>query len=69
MGSLLTWGWRLTVMGEMLLLKPGMEGAMGLARWRNSSVSIAMLRGRPRGGGGRGEMCACVAGLIRRWFL
>lgn len=30
-------------MGEMLLLKPGIEGATGLARWRNSSVSIAML--------------------------
>lgn len=39
-----TWGWRLTVMGVMLLLKPGMDGAMGLARWRNSSVSIAMLK-------------------------
>lgn len=35
----------LTVIGEMLLLKPGTDGAMGLARWRNSSDSIAMLKG------------------------
>lgn len=34
----------LTVMGEMLLLKPGTEGAIGLARWRNSSASIAILK-------------------------
>lgn len=30
-------------MGEMLLLKPGTDGAMGLARCRNSSDSIAIL--------------------------
>lgn len=33
----------LTAMGEMLLLKPGIDGAIGLARWRNSSDSIAMV--------------------------
>lgn len=31
-------------MGEMLVLKPGTAGAMGLARWRNSSHSIAILK-------------------------
>lgn len=39
-----TCGWMLTVMGEMLLLKPGTDGAIGLARCRNSSESIAMLK-------------------------
>lgn len=31
-------------MGEMLLLKPGAEGATGRARCRNSSESIAILK-------------------------
>lgn len=46
-----TCGWMLTVMGEMLLLKPGTEGAMGLARCRNSSESIAILKGGASAGG------------------
>lgn len=42
-------------MGEMLLLKPGTEGAIGLARCRNSSVSMAILRAREdRGRQGEG---------------
>lgn len=42
-------------MGEMLVLKPGTVGAMGLARWRNSSHSIAILKDWIRVKGNRGE--------------
>lgn len=34
----------LTVMGEIFVLKPGAAGAIGRARWRNSSESIAMMK-------------------------
>lgn len=49
-------------MGEMLLLKPGPAGAMGLARWRNSSHSIAIfavrcgIAGKDRLAGGEAEI-------------
>jgi hypothetical protein len=33
----------LTVMGEIFVLKPGPAGAIGRARWRNSSESIAIF--------------------------
>lgn len=33
-----------TVMGEIFVLKPGAAGAIGRARWRNSSESIAMMK-------------------------
>lgn len=42
-GGALTCGWMLTVMGEIFVLKPGAAGAIGRARWRNSSESIAMM--------------------------
>lgn len=31
-------------MGEIFVLKPGAAGAIGRARWRNSSESIAMMK-------------------------
>lgn len=34
----------LTVIGEIFVLKPGPAGAIGRARWRNSSESIAMMK-------------------------